>query len=235
MNERISVFMSPNERGSNRAKALALAINDDLRFELPEFRETGIDLQFIHGENKFNVELKESADYIQSVLGKEGHLYQQILTMRETGMPSMVCVLGTDDDIQAAVKDALVTRYRGQELHSQIASYINRLYDFEANCYAVGVQVVRWKAAPWKRLLSLAHKTLLGGDLLGYRPRPAENERRISALAMLLGNGIGPAKAKAILEKFDIVLESKGGCALTECPGIGSKLADRICKKIKVV
>jgi len=80
---------------------------------------------------------------------------------------------------------------------------------------------------------------------MDYRPRPVEGEREVAALSMLLGNGIGPAKAAAVLEKFSLMLESKNeidrdgmlkfAYELTDCDGIGPKLAERIRKRIEVL
>lgn len=257
MQERIAVYISPNERGSDRAKHLALAISEDNRFMLSGFRETDVDLQFSLDRKKttciedsigcqafprtlatkcFNVELKEPADYVSSALGKDGHLYQQVLAMREAGHPAMILVLGDDADVNMAVKDSLVTRYRGKELGYQIASYNDRLQDFEAQAYSLGIPVMRWKASPWKRLLSTSHKILTGGDLLGYRPRPAAGERDLAA-ASLLFKGIGPKILEPILAEYDLCFVPKGEFARQPCdmPGIGPKRAAIIDKKIAMV
>jgi hypothetical protein len=117
----------------------------------------------------------------------------------------------------------------------QISSYEKRLIDFEAQCEALGCPVDRWQAMPYTRLLSRVAKKLLGASLMDYRPRPIEGERKIAALAMLLGNGIGSAKAAAILEKFNLKLapKIKIGC-VEDVSGIGPKLAARIREKIEV-
>jgi ERCC4-type nuclease len=195
----------------------------------------------------YNIELKEPADYVSSVLGKNGHLYQQYLSMAEAGAPCMILVLGSDDDVHAAIFESLMTRYHGQERMYQIASYEKRLIDFEANAEALGCPVERWDSMPYSRLLSRVAKRLEGkASLMDYRPRPAEEEREVASLAMLLGNGIGESKAKAILEKFSLKLDAGGAVmpsgkngvrpvALTDCPGIGPKLAERIRERVKVV
>ncbi|MCK9571194.1 hypothetical protein M0R72_19750 [Candidatus Pacearchaeota archaeon] len=264
MQERIAVYISPNERGSDRAKHLALAISEDNRFMLPSFQEIDVDLRFstesickepycVDGldanyqncmkcggsgkvHNIFNAELKEPADYVSSALGKDGHLYQQVLAMREAGHPAMILVLGDDADVNMAVKDSLVTRYRGKELGYQIASYNDRLQDFEAQAYSLGIPVMRWKASPWKRLLSTSHKILVGGNLMGYRPRPADNERDLAA-ASLLFKGIGPKILEPILAEYDLCFVPKGEFARQPCdmPGIGPKRAAIIDKKIAMV
>jgi hypothetical protein len=255
---RISVAISPNERGSDRAKHLALAISEDNRFMPPEFREIDVDVQFsIMEENEysidkdyngyvmreteletkiFNVELKEPADYVSSALGKDGHLYQQVLAMREAGHRCGVAVLGGSNQITGAIIDALQTRYKGKELAFNIASYESRLIDFEANCEAIRCPVWRWQASPWKRLLSTSHKILMGGDLLGYRPRPADNERDLAA-ASLLFKGIGPKILEPILAEYDLCFVPKGEFARQPCdmPGIGPKRAAIIDKKIAMV
>ena len=232
----ISVLMSSNEQGSSRAAGLANALHDDSRFEWGGYGNIPVDLQFHSGDSYFNVELKECSDYIASTLGPSGHLYQQVLTMRELGHPCMVLVLGSDEDITNAIKDATKTRYKGQERAYQIGSYNDRLLDFEANSEALGCRVTRWKANPWKRLLSTVHKVMTGGNLLSYRPKPANGERQKAALCMLVP-GIGEKKATALLEKFGTIgriYECANGDygEFQEIPGIGDKLAYSIHKAL---
>lgn len=237
----ISVLMSSNEAGSKRASGLANALLDDSRFEWKGYENIPVDLQFhtIVGSPEyhavFNCELKEPADYVASALGPSGHLYSQVLTMRELGHPCMVLVLGSDEDITNSIKDATKTRYKGQERAYQIGSYNDRLLDFESNCEALGCRVARWKASPWKRLLSTVHKVLTGGNLMSYRPKPANGERELAAASMLFGNGIGPQVLKPVLEKYNLCLVSKThpqAVPVCDLPGIGPKRAAIIEKRI---
>lgn len=219
MSEPIQVFISPNERPDpkekkeSRATKLAKAIADDPRFLMPEFKEIDADVRFegrqsglsaLFGDNgrkdAQNVELKEASDYVQSALGKDGHLFQQILTLRESGDPCLILVLGGDAEVSDAIKASLTTRYRGQELAFNISSYESRLIDFESQAEALGCPVRRWKSQPWKRLLSLAHKTLTGASLMGYIPRPAENERAATALCM--ARSVGEKTAFALMGEY---------------------------------
>lgn len=215
MTKKILVMADSNEQGNSRMAKLALALVNDPRFEWKGYAELDVDLEFsldlgfngykpkvVFRDNivKFLCELKEPSDYVASALSPSGHLYQQVLSLRESGHPCMILVLGDDGDVMMAVKDALVTRYRGQELGFQIASYNDRLMDFEANCEALGYPVRRMKTSPWKRLLSTAHKILTGGSLMQYAPRPADGEREITALCM--AKGIGPKTAAAIYSDY---------------------------------
>jgi hypothetical protein len=75
-------------------------------------------------------------------------------------------------------------------------------------------------------MLLRVRKILQGGDLTGFAPAPAEGERRAVGLSILAGRGIGPTKAGAILQKFQLVLEPyEDDCYLTDCDGIGEVLA----------
>jgi len=231
----IKVTMSSNEACSKRAAGLANALMDDPRFAWEGYENIPVDLQFHIGDSYFNVELKECSDYIASALGPSGHLYSQILTMRELGHPCMVLVLGSDEDITNAIKDATKTRYKGQERAYQIGSYTDRLWDFESQAGALGCSVGRWKASPWKRLLSLVHKTLTGGNLLSYRPKPANGERELAAASMLFGNGIGPQVLKPVLAEYKLCLLSKthpDAVPVCDLPGIGPKRAAIIEQRI---
>lgn len=234
----IKVTMSSNEAGSKRAAGLALALADDPRFEWKGYEQIPVDLQFNLGDACFNTELKEVSDYIASALGPSGHLYQQVLTMRELGHPCMVLVLGSDEDITNSIKDATKTRYKGQERAYQIGSYNDRLLDFESNCEALGCRVARWKASPWKRLLSTAHKVLTGGNLMSYRPKPANGERELAAASMLFsGNGIGPKVLEPVLAEYKLCFIPRGDYARQpiDMDGIGPKRAAVIDQRIKMV
>jgi len=253
---KILVKADSNEAGSSRMAALGTALHDDPRFEWQGYDNLDVDLlftlsdpardkqkeeirlkypnlkdiEFRIGNDLFSVELKEPADYVASALGPNGHLYSQVLTMREAGNSCMVLVLGSDEDITNAIKDATKTRYRGQERAFQIGSYNDRLIDFEAQCEALGCRVARWKASPWKRLLSTVHKVLTGGNLMSYRPKPANGERELAAAAMLLGQGIGPTVLKPVMADYKLCLVPRNGNAraLEDMSGIGKKRAETL-------
>ena len=232
----IQVFIDSNEQGTSRIAAFANVLQKDARFSFGGYKSLDVDLRFefepgwiATGQPNayFNVELKECKDYLSSAFGNTGHLYQQILSMRESGNPGMVLVLGGDAEVSAAVKDSVYSRYhKPSERDWNIASMESRLIDFEANCAALGVPVVRWQARPWRRLLSTVHKVLHGGNLTGYRPRPAENEREVVAASLLFA-GMGPTTLKPILEDYTLRLIPRREFARNpeDFPGIGRKRA----------
>jgi ribosomal protein S13 len=75
-------------------------------------------------------------------------------------------------------------------------------------------------------MLLRVRKILEGGDLSCFRPSTAEGERKAVGLALLIGNGIGPARSESILEKFNLTLQAKNpDTYLSDCKGIGPKLA----------
>lgn len=182
-----------------------------------------------------DVELKDftgegNSDYLASILN--GHLWDQVT--RATG-PYVIVVLGDDNDVGAAIRKAASRNHRMDP--KKLMQYYEMVEGFEANCIACGVQVWRLKTDPFKRLLLRARKILEGGDLSSFAPKPMPGERRAVALSILAGDGIGPAKAKNILELFDICLMVKDGlmAELEDCSGIGPKLAKRIRENIEVV
>jgi len=78
-------------------------------------------------------------------------------------------------------------------------------------------------------------KILQGGDFSAFRPHPAEGERKFAALSMLIGNGVGPARSEAILEKFNLILQPKyPDNHLCDCKGIGLKLASTILEALEL-
>jgi hypothetical protein len=245
---KIAAYIAPGE--GDRYKKLAIAAMEDPRFMPLEINPSNlVDVCFEGNpityeddainttiENKFLVELKEPADYIQSALGKDGHLYLQHLSMRESGHPGMILVLGDDVDVFAAIKQSLVTRYHGQELGFQIANYESRLQDFEAQSFALGIPVMRWKARPFSRLLSHAAKVLLDGNLMDYRPRPADGERELCA-ASCLHRGIGPELMKALLDEYQLAFVPRRDYAtpIEELPGWGPKRCAQVNSMIRMI
>ena len=230
----ITVFADGNEQNTDRMTNFGKVLMDDARFSWGGYKSLDVDLQFKRTwevsdtgleDSIFNVELKECSDYLQSAFGNTGHLYQQILSMRESGHPGMVLVLGGDAEISAAIKDSVYSRYhKPQEIAWNIDSMEDRLIDFEANCEALGVPVRRWSTRPWRKLLSTVHKVLHGGNLTGYRPRPAENEREVVA-ASLMFPGMGPTLLAPIMEEYSLMLVPKRDDSrpISTFPKIGKK------------
>ncbi|MCK9571020.1 hypothetical protein M0R72_18880 [Candidatus Pacearchaeota archaeon] len=190
-------------------------------------------------EKPFHVELKDfsddaNSDYLSSIIS--GHLYEQILAARERQEPVAVVVLGDDNDVGAAIRKAASRAQGGHMVDpDKLMEYFRMVEGFEANCIALNIPVWRLKTDPYKRMLLRVRKILEGGDLSGFAPAPADGERQAVGLSILAGKGIGPAKARAILEKFDLGLTSKEVLTcLEDCRGIGPKLADQIRQHIDV-
>lgn len=233
----ILVSLDTNEAMRPRAAKIEQAVEADDRFSLGNPGDLPFDLQFIGGKSKtlsaplFNVELKDfsedlGSDYLSSILN--GHLWEQVLSARELGQPLAVVVLGDDNDVGAAIRRA-ASRQHGRMDPDKLMEYFRMVEGFEANCIALRVPVWRLKTDPWKRMLLRVRKILQGGDLTGFAPAPAEGERQSVGLSILAGKGIGTTKAAAILEKFQLILEPwTDDCYLTDCDGIGEKLARQL-------
>lgn len=261
--EKIQIFIDSNEKNSDRAKALIQAAAKEARFAEPCFAELDVDVCFrlqhlemhrsgdIFSEKIYNVELKDfsddgrGSDYVSSIRSR--HMWEQCLTARESGQPYAICVLGDDTDIQAAIREIAghdqKGRKRGFDL-KKFEQYSAMVDGFESNCIGLNIPVWHLGYNQYSRLLLRVRKILEGGDLSGFAPHPSENEREIVGLSILAGNGIGPAKAAAILEKFRLVLEAKENSdpnaklvyyTLADCTGIGPKLGKRIKEKIEVL
>jgi hypothetical protein len=200
-----------------------------------------IDCNHFLPRKTFHVELKDftgddSSDYLASILS--GHLYEQILAARERQEPVAVVVLGDDSGVGAAIRKAASYATAGHRVDPEkLMEYYRMVEGFEANCIALNVQVWRLKTDPYGRMLLRVRKILEGGDLTGFAPAPAEGERQAVGLSILAGKGIGPVKARAILEKFDVCIEPKqkiGYVYLDDCDGIGPKLAEKIGQALHV-
>ena len=248
MNSKIYVMLDHNELTRPRAAKVEKAVLEDERFEMRDPGDLPFDLRFTLPEewigddphmefHEFHIELKDfsedlGSDYLSSILN--GHLWEQVLSARELGQPLAVVVLGDDNDVDAAIRKS-ASRQHGKMDVEKLMEYFRMVEGFEANCIALNVPVWRLKTDPYKRMLLRVRKILEGGDLTGFAPSPAEGERQAVGLSILAGKGIGPAKARAILEKFDVFLTSKEVLTcLEDCRGIGPKLADQIRQHIDV-
>lgn len=234
----IRVSIDPNEAIRARAELIykALAMDDhfegicntrQLPFDLRFDYNTGCDNRTLHAEIKDFSE-DHGSDYLSSVLS--GHLYEQILVAREQRDPVAVVILGDDNDVGEAIRKASSRESHGKRVDpAKLMEYYRMVEGFEANCIALGIPIWRLKTDPWKRLLLRVRKILQGGDLTGFAPAPADGERQAVGLSILAGKGIGPIKARAILDKFQLMLEPwTDDCYLTDCDGIGEKLARQI-------
>lgn len=251
----IQVWADGNEKDTTRMTNFGKVLMDDARFEWMGYKSLDVDLRFEFSElheskpysedfghygvsdHAFNVELKECSDYLASAFGASGHLYDQVLKMRESGNPGMVLVLGGDAAVSAAVKESVYGRYhKPQESAWNITSMEERLIDFEANAAALGIPVVRWEARPWRRLLSTVHKVLHGGNLTGYRPRPANGERDLVA-ASLLFPGMGPTLLAPIMEEYSLMLVPKKDDSrpISTFPKIGKKRLEMLDKRVAMI
>ena len=145
----------------------------------------------------------------------------------------MIVVLGDDKDIAEACKKAAFRTHRLDV--DKMLQYHAMVDGFEANALSKGIQVWRLKTDPYARMLLRVRKILQGGDLSGFAPSPPEDERQKVGLSILAGKGIGPSKAGAILEHFGVwLVADELDCYLTDCDGIGPKLAEKIGQNIKI-
>lgn len=231
----ILVSIDTNEAHRPRAMHIRRLIEDDKHFILWKVEKLSHDMRFQWMGRTLNIELKDftgdhMSDYVSSIISPEGRLYQQVLIGRELQDPLIIIVLGGDSDVASAIAKMVSGRgFRGLEAADKIIEYTDMIEGFEANCEGCNIRVWRLKENPYRRMLLRARKILLGGNLLGFRPSPAGDERKLAGLSMLIGNGIGPARSRSILESFNLTLEpKKPDTYLNDCSGIGSKLASVI-------
>jgi hypothetical protein len=228
----ILVSIDANEAHRLRAIRIRKSIESDEHFLLGKVENLSHDIRFQSMDQTLNIELKDftddhQSDYVASIINPEGRLYQQVLTGRELQDPLIIIVLGGDSDVAFAIAKAVSLRgFRGLEAADKIIEYTDVIEDFEANCEGCNIRVWRLQENPYRRMLLRVRKILNGGDLSGFRPSPAYGERKFAGLSLLIGNGIGPSRARSILERFNLTLEPKEpDTYLNDCNGIGPKLA----------
>lgn len=237
----IQVWADGNEKDTTRMTNFGKVLMDDSRFQWMGYKSLDVDLEFVLESTgqKFLCEVKEVKDYLQSVFGPAGHLMDQHLKIREDKMcvGGMILALGGDSEISSAIKESVYSRYhKPQEIAWNIASMEDRLVDFEANAAALGIPVVRWEARPWRRLLSTVHKVLHGGNLTGYRPRPAENEREVVA-ASLMFPGLGPTLLAPIMQEYSLMLVPRRDDSrpISTFPKIGKKRLEMLDRRTAMI
>jgi len=244
-NGMIHVSIDSNEAMRPRADLIRKAISADPHFkEIPPVEPMPFDLEFwSEGDitKALHIEIKDfgqnnGSDYLSSILS--GHLWGQCQAAREIGEPFVIAVLGDDADISSAIRKAAghgqKSKHGSFDL-TKFKQYADMVDGFEANAIGCGIRVWHLGYNQYPRLLLRARKILQGGDLSGFSPSPPEDERQKVGLSILAGKGIGPVKAGAILEHFSIWLvpDDVDGY-LTDCEGIGPKLAEKIAQNIKV-
>lgn len=238
---RISVFIAA---GEGRAEKIIAQIEKDKsqRFEFVGYSsEIPGDIQFVLGENVFNVELKdftgkgdENSDLVGSILN--GHLLLQTFKLRQTPPPRRtphpcaIVAMGDEKDLENAILKSVMSRgKRGDAATDLMIQYQNMVFDFEANCRGQNIGFWWLKKVPYKRLLSNVYHIMTEADLSGYAPKPLAGEEQSVGLSILAGDGIGKAKADSILEHFQIsLLPRHPDVYLDDVPGIGPKLAQSV-------
>ena len=246
----ILVSIDSNEAMRPRADLIRKAIDSDDNFkEIPAVEPMPFDLEFWaedNIENAIHVELKDftgdnHSDYLSSILS--GHLWNQVLAAREMGEPLIIAVLGDDQDIAKAIASSVSKRgLRGLSAADTFSQTMNRVNGFEAKCFANNIPVLRMKLNSFARILLLVKEILLDRrDLTGFAPKPADGERQAVGLSILAGRGVGPKKARNILDRFNVCLMPKDDSygydspVLEDCQGIGPKIAEIIRKNLEVV
>jgi len=202
-----------------------------------------------------NMELKRPEDFVQSVLS--GHLMDQVLSARESGYNGCVVILGDLGDIQSVIKDASKLRagkyLRGQELSQAISSTHLRCKSFRKRSFLNGIPIFYVgddsgffdnieedddgnKIGVWGDILELAHDYLLDGDMLGFRQRPAENDREIAAASMLY-KGVGSDSMRTLLKEYTLAFVPRGIYAkpIEDLPGWGHKRCKLVADRMRMV
>jgi hypothetical protein len=245
----ILVSMDPNEAARPRAELIREAIEKDEHFFKPigEKASLPFDLRFIQEGKTLHIEIKDfseegNSDYLSSIIS--GHLWEQCLAAQELGEPMIIAVLGDDRDIQEAIRKAAGHEHKGHKRGfdlKKFEQYFAMADGFEANCIGAGIPVWHLGYNQFPRLLLRVRKILEGGDISGFAPKPSDGERQVVGLSILAGRGVGPKKARNILDRFNVCLMPKDDSygydspVLEDCQGIGPKIAEIIRKNLEVV
>lgn len=243
MQEVLRLTISPNETNSpERIKDLMRAI-ESFKGQIVyggKDSEQPADICLLSQTKRIHVELKKPNDWVSSVLF--GHLYEQVLTLREWGQPAIILILGDTADIYKAIKESASGRgLRGPDIAHVIASNHARCKSFRKRAFLNNIRVF-WKGDDsgffdgddtFEDLLEFALDFFLEGDMIGFRPKPADGERDIAAASMLF-KGIGDESMTNLLKEYDIGFFPKHGARpIEEIPGFGKKRCDQIRSRVK--
>lgn len=206
-------------------------------------------------EKHLNMELKRPIDFVGSVLS--GHLMDQTLSIRESGYNGCTVILGDLGDIAKAIKEASKLRagkhLRGDELSHAISSTHLRCKSFRKRSFLNGIPIFyigddsgffdnveedeeKNKTGVWKDIFELASDYLTDGDILGFRQRPAENEREAAAASMLF-KGIGSDSMKNLLKEYTLCFCPRGEYAkpIEELPNFGPKRCKLVNPRVRMI
>lgn len=259
MQERIKVYMAPGE--ADREQCMRSVLSHDIRFEPLQIDPNNkVDLFFrlereCWSDSNLHMELKLPQDFVSSVLS--GHLMDQTLSIRESGYNGCTVILGTLDDLYEAIDKSNEKRlidlsngkkkfkFLNQDDRSNAnASTLLRLKSFKKRSMLNGIPIF-WKGDDsgffdgddqWKDICDLAYDYLLDGNMLGFRMRPAENDREIAAASML-HKGIGSDSMRILLKEYTLAFVPRGIYArpIEELPGWGPKRCRAVRDMVRMV
>jgi hypothetical protein len=261
MTTRIQSFMAAGERDREQSMRIALShdprfdplvissdIPVDLQFKIVEYSEDypengGRRIRDFVDKNALNIELKRPMDLVQSVLS--GHLMKQTLSIRESGYNGCTVILGDSGEIAEAIRDSAQGRgIKKAEIGHVIATTHSRCKSFRKRSFLNGIPIFHKgddsgffdSDDQWKDILELAHDYLLDGDMMGFRQRPAENEREVAAAAML-HKGIGSDSMRILLKEYTLCFCPRGEYAkpIEELPGFGPKRCAQVNPMIRMI
>lgn len=210
----ILISLDSNERGSERAKALALAVGGDPAYELEGFAELPVDMVCERAQadkdwisQKVYVELKEIPDFWGSK--GSGHLGQQVLEMVASGSPGFVVVFGSLHEVLESVpKMKMWENHSGMkkpQRRSQmdVQQDISTARAFCADAAGCGVPVHflstnHEQSFAW--ILSYAKNILTSPNMASWLPRFPVEPRGYGVLCSI--PGVGDVAAKGLLAAY---------------------------------
>lgn len=235
MNEPILLSISPNERNTpERVKDLVAAIASfhGQIVRIQDDAKQPADVQCKWHGRYCHLEIKDTQETNDLWNSKQGHIGDQLCKLIDAGQPAFVAVIGTLDEVLAEVptlttqktKDGHKTKWAGKYAQESNKSSLRALSADFAGCNVPIHYLSKDRVLSFKWALSYAKNILQGADPLQWCPRFKGSARRQRAL---LGNGIGPKNASALIEHFGSIkhIANANYEDLLKCPGIGPERA----------
>lgn len=231
----ILISLSPNENNTpERVKDIVAAI-DSFKgqfLRISDDAKQPTDIQCKWNGHFCHVEVKDTNGSNDLWGSKGGHIGNQLVEILDGGQPGFVVVCGDLDDVLDEVPTMTTrktvkgtkTQWAGRYEQESNKSSLRALSADFAGCNVPIHYLSKNRVLSFKWALSYAKNILQGPNPLQWCPRFKGSARKQRAL---LGNGIGPKNAEALLKHFGSIraVALAGYDDLCKCPGIGRERA----------
>lgn len=237
--EPIRLTISPNETNTKeRVDDLqkALATFKGLIVDAGKDSQQPADIMLRQGARAVHIEVKDTNGSNDLWGSKQGHIGDQLVNLIDENASSFIVVMGSLEEtlleVPAMTNTGSKTQWAGRNIQEGNKTSMRAL---SADCVGSAIPIFylsKDRVLSFKWTLSYAKNILGGGNPFQWCSRHKGKARKIKAL---LGNGIGPKNAEALLSHFLTIQQIANASydELLKCPGIGPERAIAIMELMK--